>query len=60
MFNLLVVEDEDMIRHKIINNTNWLSHGFQQVFEATVSEAVAKGTKVGNVTATDPEGLDVR
>ncbi len=34
MFNLLVVEDEDMIRHKIINNTNWLSHGFQQVFEA--------------------------
>nr|XP_020742321.1 cadherin-17 [Odocoileus virginianus texanus] len=31
----------------------------QQVFEATVSEAVAKGTKVGNVTATDPEGLDV-
>jgi two-component system, response regulator YesN len=41
MFNLLVVEDEDMIRHKIINNTNWLSHGFQQVFEAeNGSEAV--------------------
>lgn len=41
MFNLLVVEDEDMIRHKIINNTNWLSYGFQQVFEAeNGSEAV--------------------
>ncbi|MGO5014570.1 response regulator [Niallia sp. Sow4_A1] len=41
MFNLLVVEDEDMIRHKIINNTDWLSHGFQQVFEAeNGSEAV--------------------
>ena len=32
----------------------------QQVFEAKVSEAVAKGTQVGNTTAKDPEGLDVR
>ncbi|XP_005381859.1 PREDICTED: cadherin-17 isoform X1 [Chinchilla lanigera] len=32
----------------------------QHVFQAEVSEAVAVGTKVGNVTARDPEGQDVR
>lgn len=32
----------------------------QQVFQAKVSEDVAIGTKVGNVTAKDPEGLDIR
>ncbi|XP_036914633.1 cadherin-17 [Sturnira hondurensis] len=31
----------------------------QFVFQAKVSEDVTKGTKVGNVTAKDPEGLDV-
>ncbi|XP_019574784.2 cadherin-17 isoform X2 [Rhinolophus sinicus] len=31
----------------------------QQVFQAKVSEDVAVGTKVGNVTAKDPEGLDI-
>ncbi|KAM5313440.1 cadherin-17 isoform 1-T2 [Glossophaga mutica] len=31
----------------------------QHVFQAKVSEDVAKGTKVGNVTAKDPEGLDI-
>ncbi|KAF6323174.1 cadherin 17 [Rhinolophus ferrumequinum] len=31
----------------------------QQVFQAKVSEDVAIGTKVGNVTAKDPEGLDI-
>ncbi|XP_039733066.1 cadherin-17 [Pteropus medius] len=31
----------------------------QQVFQAKVSEGVAVGTKVGNVTAKDPEGLDI-
>ncbi|XP_061027611.1 cadherin-17 isoform X3 [Eubalaena glacialis] len=31
----------------------------QQVYQAKVSEDVAKGTKVGNVTAKDPEGLDI-
>ncbi|MBM7573033.1 response regulator [Aquibacillus albus] len=34
MFNILVVEDEDMIRHKVLNNIDWYSNGFQQVFEA--------------------------
>ena len=32
----------------------------QHVFQAKVSEDVAKGTKVGNVTAKDPEGLAIR
>lgn len=32
----------------------------QQVFQAKVSEGVAVGTKLGNVTAKDPEGLDIR
>ena len=31
----------------------------QQVFQAKVSEGVAVGTKLGNVTAKDPEGLDI-
>lgn len=30
------------------------------IFQAKVSEDVAIGTKVGNVTAKDPEGLDIR
>lgn len=34
MFNLLVVEDEDMIRNKILNNVNWKFNGFQEVFDA--------------------------
>lgn len=32
----------------------------QQIFQANVSEDVAIGTKVGNVSARDPEGLAVR
>ncbi|KAM6171087.1 cadherin-17 isoform 4-T4 [Erethizon dorsatum] len=32
----------------------------QHVFQAEVAEDVAVGTKVGNVTARDPEGLDIR
>jgi two-component system response regulator YesN len=35
MFRLLVVEDEEMIRNKILNNTNWKEHGFVEVFEAS-------------------------
>ncbi|XP_067567870.1 cadherin-17 [Pseudorca crassidens] len=31
----------------------------QQLYQAKVREDVAKGTKVGNVTAKDPEGLDI-
>ncbi|XP_019486198.1 PREDICTED: cadherin-17 [Hipposideros armiger] len=31
----------------------------QRIFQAKVSEDVAIGTKVGNVTAMDPEGLDI-
>lgn len=34
MFRLLVVEDEEMIRNKILHNTNWKEHGFVEVFEA--------------------------
>ncbi|XP_004641382.1 cadherin-17 [Octodon degus] len=32
----------------------------QHIFQAEVSEDVAVGTKVGNVTAWDPEGLEIR
>ncbi|XP_005879291.1 PREDICTED: cadherin-17 [Myotis brandtii] len=31
----------------------------QHIFQAKVSEGVAIGTKVGNMTAKDPEGLDI-
>ena len=34
MFRLLVVEDEEMIRNKILYNTNWKENGFIEVFEA--------------------------
>ena len=43
-----------------VTDVNEAPQFFQQVSEAKVSEAVAKGTKVGNMTAKDPEGLDVR
>uniref|UniRef100_A0A4W2E966 Cadherin-17 n=1 Tax=Bos indicus x Bos taurus TaxID=30522 RepID=A0A4W2E966_BOBOX len=42
-----------------VTDVNEAPQFFQQVSEAKVSEAVAKGTKVGNMTAKDPEGLDV-
>ncbi|HEX2927639.1 MAG TPA: response regulator [Ruminiclostridium sp.] len=35
MFRLLVVEDEEMIRNKILHNINWKEHGFDEIFEAT-------------------------
>lgn len=35
MFRLLVVEDEEMIRNKIIYNTNWKEHGVIEVFQAS-------------------------
>jgi two-component system response regulator YesN len=34
MYNLLVVEDEEMIRNKILNNVDWHEVGFSQVFSA--------------------------
>lgn len=43
----------------MVTDVNEAPQFSQQVFEAKVSEAVAKGTKVGNMTAKDPEGLDV-
>mgnify|MGYP001005148838 FL=1 len=35
MFSILVVEDEDMIRNKILNNINWKENGFNNVFSAS-------------------------
>lgn len=35
MFKLLVVEDEEMIKNKILNNISWKEHGFSEVFEAS-------------------------
>ncbi|XP_047638807.1 LOW QUALITY PROTEIN: cadherin-17 [Phacochoerus africanus] len=43
----------------IVTDVNETPQFSQQVFQAKVSEDVAKGTKVGNVTAKDPEGLDI-
>ncbi|XP_004431226.2 PREDICTED: cadherin-17 [Ceratotherium simum simum] len=44
----------------IVTDVNEVPQFSQQVFQAKVSEDVAIGTKVGNVTAKDPEGLGVR
>jgi two-component system, response regulator YesN len=35
MFSLLVVEDEDMIRNKILNNIDWKENGFSDIFYAS-------------------------
>lgn len=35
MFRLLVVEDEEMIKNKILNNINWKENGFIEVFDAS-------------------------
>lgn len=35
MFRLLVVEDEEMIKNKILNNINWKENGFDKVFSAS-------------------------
>lgn len=43
-----------------ITDVNEAPQFTQHVFQAQVSEDVAIGTKVGNVTAKDPEGLDIR
>lgn len=42
-----------------VTNVNEVPQFSQHVFQAKVSEDVAKGTQVGNVTAKDPEGLDI-
>jgi len=34
MFSLLVVEDEEMIRNKILNNIKWKENGFDNVYHA--------------------------
>uniref|UniRef100_A0A2K6SF49 Cadherin-17 n=1 Tax=Saimiri boliviensis boliviensis TaxID=39432 RepID=A0A2K6SF49_SAIBB len=44
----------------IVTDVNEAPQFPQHVFQAKVSEDVAIGTKVGNVTAKDPEGLDIR
>ncbi|XP_053414975.1 cadherin-17 isoform X1 [Nycticebus coucang] len=44
----------------IVTDVNEAPIFSQHVFQARVSEAVTIGTKVGNVTAKDPEGLDIR
>ncbi|XP_017393594.1 cadherin-17 [Cebus imitator] len=44
----------------IVTDVNEAPQFPQHVFQANVSEDVAIGTKVGNVTAKDPEGLDIR
>nr|XP_054354648.1 cadherin-17 isoform X1 [Pongo pygmaeus]XP_054354649.1 cadherin-17 isoform X1 [Pongo pygmaeus] len=43
----------------IVTDVNEAPQFSQHIFQAKVSEDVAIGTKVGNVTAKDPEGLDI-
>ncbi|KAM5211751.1 cadherin-17 isoform 1-T2 [Hipposideros larvatus] len=42
-----------------VTDVNEAPQFYQRIFQAKVSEDVAIGTKVGNVTAMDPEGLDI-
>uniref|UniRef100_A0A8C5W308 Cadherin-17 n=1 Tax=Microcebus murinus TaxID=30608 RepID=A0A8C5W308_MICMU len=44
----------------IVTDVNEAPLFSQYTFQARVSEDVATGTKLGNVTAKDPEGLDIR
>lgn len=44
----------------IVTDVNEAPVFSQDIFQAEVREDVAIGTKLGNVTARDPEGLDVR
>lgn len=44
----------------IVTDVNEVPVFPQQIFQANVSEDAPIGTKVGNVTARDPEGLTVR
>ncbi|XP_034524757.1 cadherin-17 [Ailuropoda melanoleuca] len=43
----------------IVTDVNEVPEFSQRVYQAKVSEDVAVGTKVGNVTARDPENLDI-
>ncbi|XP_036292410.1 cadherin-17 [Pipistrellus kuhlii] len=43
----------------IVTDVNEAPQFPQHIFQAKASEDVAVGTKVGNVTAKDPEGLDI-
>lgn len=44
----------------IVTDVNEVPEFSQRIYQANVGEDVAVGTKVGNVTARDPENLDVR
>lgn len=44
----------------LVTNVNEAPRFSQHVFQARVREDVAINTAVGNVTAWDPEGLDIR
>lgn len=44
----------------IVTDVNEAPVFSQRIYQAKVREDVAVGTKVGNVTAMDPENLDIR
>lgn len=44
----------------IVTDVNEVPEFSERVYQAKVREDVAIGTKVGNVTARDPENLDIR
>jgi two-component system response regulator YesN len=49
MFSLLVVEDEDMIRNKILNNINWKENGFSEIFCASDGLEALEIAKKNNI-----------
>ncbi len=49
MFRLLVVEDEQMIRNKILQNIDWKASGFIEVFEACDGVEALKIIKQNNI-----------
>ncbi len=49
MFRLLVVEDEEMIRNKIMYNTNWKEHGFIEVLQASNGKEALEIVRKNNI-----------
>ena len=49
MFSLLVVEDEDMIRNKILNNIDWKENGFSEIFCASDGLEALEIAKKNNI-----------
>ncbi len=49
MFSLLIVEDEEMIRNKILNNIDWKENGVSNIFYASDGLEALEITKKNNI-----------